>query len=312
MSEAVLVLTGKNDTEVRLDKALSLVYEKERYTPYSSLKGMFRYESDYSGEFTDVSLVVNGTEIHKGAVDYCAIRIYKGERVIELASRGYTSMMGQTEMVPGISSGPSLNSFMSGWKMPFVTHEDLSHTVNYLYIKEHASLWEALVNLCLKQNQNYPYIAFTNEVRFSPKESPKTIELNESDPIVTGFGSSLDYSHMISDLHMRDTEGTYNTFNLVDEEIRGLNIVRHKHFPLDRQWLDNPERGLGYKINFAMRGWRSMFVSYQGYQGEDLLDKLSWNGESPLNISRIKITGNANGIFTKLWCYKDRYCNTEE
>lgn len=312
MSEITLRLKGGNNTEISLDKALSFVYEKERYTPYSSFKGMFRYESSYCGEFSDVSLTVNGTEVHKGAIDYCSIRLYKGERVIEITSRSYTSMMGQTEMVPGISSGPSLNSFMSGWNIPFVTHEDLPQTVNYLFIKEHASLWDALVNLCLKQRQNYPYIAFTNEVRFSPKKNVRVIFLSEGSPAVTGFGSSLDYSHMISDLHMRDTEGTYNTFNLVDDEIRGLNIVRHKHFNLDRQWLDNPERGLGYKINFAMRGWRSTFVSYQGYQGEDLLDKLSWNGEDSLDISRIRITGNTAGVFTKLWCYKDRYCNTEK
>ena len=51
-----------------LTKHITLRFEKEYYTPYSSLKASFVFDGDISN-VTEAELVVNGHHIHRGIVD---------------------------------------------------------------------------------------------------------------------------------------------------------------------------------------------------------------------------------------------------
>ncbi len=292
-----------------LNRCTSLSYEKECYTPYSSFRGSFLTEADI-GEIIDAELIINGTAVHKGIIDSADIRELPSHKELIISSRSHTSMLGQNELVPGLISNASLNSLMTDYiQLPNVYHENISDTVNYIYVKEHASLWEALCNLCLKQYGTYPYIAGLNTIRYTLPANPKTVALSRDNANITAVGASYDYTKMTSDIHMKDTQGTYNTFNKNDTCASGRNIIRHRHIAFDRQWLDNPVSGLGYKLNFAMRGFKSSYVSYLGYSGEDLNDIVSFEGIQNKRISRINIQGGDKGLATKLTCYFDRYNN---
>lgn len=287
-------------------------YEKEYYTPYSTLKASFLLENEVLGAVIDVELAVNGTTVHKGIIDTLSVSESPDRRILTLNSRSHTSMLGQNELVPGLLSNPrpSLNVLLDNFiRIPSVFHENLVTTSDYIYVKEHTSMWEAVCNLCLKQVNRYPYIANVNTVRFN-FHTPKQVVLSRSDNNIVSAKTLLDYTKLISDIHMKDTNDTYNTYNISDAPVRSLSIVRHKHVAFDKQWLSNPVQGLGYRVNFAMRGYKTSEVSYLGYHGEDINDKVSFEGMQNRYISKVNITGSSKGIVTKLTCYFDRYCNT--
>lgn len=286
---------------------IGFTYSKEYYTPYTFLKGSF-VVPEIPAEITDVEFSVNGVLIHKGIIDYCKAEKNHMGNILTVNSRSYTSMLGQNQLVPGLMTQISLNKLLDeNLSLPNIYHEDCPAVSNYIYVKENASLWEAVTNLCLKQNGRYPYIAHVNRIMFSLPASPETVILAEGDGRVISHGRTADYSKAVSDIHMRDTEGTYNTFNYSDEELHRLGIVRHKHISFDRQWLDEPIKALRYRVNFSARGMGSRYAFYKGYGGEDLNDLMAFGNEAPRRISRIDIKGTKAGIVTRLACYKDKY-----
>ena len=71
---------------------------------------------------------------------------------------------------------------MTGYyTLPFVTCENSTKIANFLYIKEHSSLWDAVVNLCLKVGNTYPYIGYANCIRFTKQSVPKNLIFNNND-----------------------------------------------------------------------------------------------------------------------------------
>ncbi|MBZ4671149.1 MAG: hypothetical protein PWQ76_534 [Clostridiales bacterium] len=296
-------------TKKEFTHCLSLKYEKERYTPYSSFSGTFMLDLPI-GEVFDAELYINGNFIHKGIVDTLQTEEKSGFKTLKITSRSHTSMMGQNEVTPGVLTNVSLVNLMSNYiAIPNVYFENLTATSNYIYIKEHSSLWEAVTNLCLKQYGTYPYVANVNTVRFTVPSNPKTVTLSRDNGNILSCGSFWDYTKAISHIHMANTEGTYNTFNQTDSLVTARNIIRHKHIAFDRQWLENPSKSLEYRLNFGVRGYRQKFVEYLGYNGEDLNDILNFEDIQNKKISRIQIEGGENGIKTRLSCYFDRYNN---
>ena len=142
--------------------------------------------------------------------------------------------------------------------------------------------------------------------------SPKTIEINNADKLIT-FSENLDNTKIVSHIHMRDLEGTYNSFNIENQYATSRKIIRHKHINYDRQWTNDNDNGLQYKVNYFMRGCKSYEVVYKGFNGEDINDIFSIQTNLAVlpskNISAINIFGNDKGIFTKLTAYVDNYNN---
>lgn len=262
------------------------------------------------GEVFDAELYINGNPVHKGIVDTMQTEEKAGIKTLKITSRSHTSMMGQNEVTPGVLTNVSLVSLMSNYiSIPYVYCENLTSTSNYIYVKEHSSLWDAVTNLCLKQYGTYPYIANINTVRFTMPSSPKTVTLSRQNGNILSCGSFWDYTKALSHIHMADTEGTYNTFNKTDSLVPQRNIVRHKHIAFDRQWLENPEKTLQYRLNFGVRGYSQKFVEYLGFNGEDINDLLNFEDIQNKRISRIQIEAGEYGIKTRLSCYFDRYNN---
>lgn len=256
----------------------------------------------------DVELRIDGVLIHKGITDIAEVTSFPKFRALKIASRGFTSLLSQSEIKEGILSSPSLNSLLSvTTDIPNINHENSSATVNYIYVKNHSSVWDMAVNLCLKIYGKYPYIAHVNMLRYTIPAETMLVE-PEAENSVVSYGTGADYRSAVSNFYMLDTDDTYS-FELEDSEVTGLGIVRQKYLPLDKQWLNNTQAGLQYRDNFGMRGSDYSFVSYRGYHGEDINDRATFADTVNKRISRIVLVGGKNGLTTRLWCYSDRYNN---
>ena len=302
------------DSKDRLTFAdcLSFNYIKERYTPYSVFSGSFLINETF-GEIVDVEVTVNNTLIHKGVVDICKKTISSKGMVLYISSRGYSLSLGHCMLANEIKYGLTLTQLITqSYAPPYVTYSDTGKSVNYLYIKEHASLWEAVVNHSLKLANFYPYISYPNKISCSMPVSNKNVLLNNPNTIIS-YSENADNTKIISHIHMRDLDGTYNSYNLENSYATSRKIIRHKHINYDRQWTSDSSNGLQYKMNYFMRGSKSFEVVYRGFNGEDINDAFSIQTNLIVmpskNISAVNISGNNKGIFTKLTAYVDNYNN---
>lgn len=304
--EIILTLTHLTGTPTVLSDCLSLHFEKEAYTPFTSLTATFLYEGEMIKSVSDVSLSVGGTLIHKGFADTLKVMTYPKYKALTITSRGYTSLLGQTEIPEGLISNPSLDSvFEIVSDLPNINHTASSQTINYIYVKNHTSAWDVIVNLSIKVYARYPHILHDNTVSYIPPPSPKVVDPIGNKTLICK-GSGLDYSNAVSDLYMLDTTGVYN-YHVKDSTLTSLGIIRRKYLALDKHWLENPLGALYSRMSFGMRGSRYFYWSYRGYCGEDLMDAVNDDEEFLPRITKIVIDGNSRGLVTKLWGYDDRY-----
>jgi len=306
------ILTKGSAVRKVLNECVSLKFTKERYTPYSVFRGSF-VVSEELGEAFEVEVFVNNVLIHKGLVDSCEVKKMPSHSVLTVESRGHSFALGYNEMKSGIAYELNLEGVLTqGQAVPNVSYEKPTSSVGYLFIKTHSSLWDAVVNLCLKSENNYPYIAYPNMVRFTNHANPKTLQFSSLDEIVAVADGS-DLSKIVSQINMKDTEDSYDNYFATSQFAVDRGVVRRKYIDFDRQWLADLNQGLVFRLNYSVRGSVFNSVTYRGFNGEDLNDlfEISAVGvEKPLQrISKIEIFGNKGGIFTKLTAYKDAYCN---
>lgn len=301
---AVLTLKTIDGGTFVTDRLVGFKCRKERYTPYSELNVTVLGGEDVS-DVVEAKLELDGKVLHSGIMDGMTVAKSVGRTVLSLTSRGFSSMLSQNELSPGLLSQISLNTLMSEKMIvPNVTWQDSADIVRYIYVNDHDSQWSAIVSLCLTLYEDYPYIGQVNEVRLSP-DVQKIIVPDK----VFEEGRTGDYSKIVSDYHMKNSSGEYG-YNYTDGFAAARGIVRHKYVAFDRQFISLDDMGLQYRLNYTERGSKSRFLSYLGYCGEELRDKVTFPDGSVCEISLLEVCGNAKrGIFTKDVCYFDGYCN---
>ncbi len=301
---AVLTLKTTDGSVFSTDKLIGFRCRKERYTPYSELT-VTVLGGDGIADVVEAQFSVNGKVLHKGIMDGMTITKSEGKTVLRLTSRGFSSMLAQNELAPGVLTQISLNQLMSEKMIvPGVTWQNSDAKARFIYIKDHDSQWSAIVNLSLTLNEMYPYIGQVNEIRLTP-ETVKVITPGN----VFEEGSTGDYSKIVSEYHMKDVNGNYN-YSFSDGFATTRGIVRHKYIPFDKQFVALSDHGLRYRLSYTRRGSKSRFLTYLGYSGEELRDKVTFPDGAVREISAIEVCGNTKkGIFTKDTCYFDSYCN---
>ncbi|MCC8068459.1 MAG: hypothetical protein LIO71_01670 [Ruminococcus sp.] len=306
-----LRLTTSSDIEYVLNDILSFKIVREYYTPYNILTVKAVYPRDISVRFKKVELILNGEVIHTGLVDTCIVERVFDFETINIKSKSFTVLLCQNQLAPELKSNVSLSSLIDSFiTIPEISHEDNEDVVNYIYIKNTSTLWDAVINLTHKINGGHPYIRESNKVMVSLLEDASIFNLSKS--LVTSTGSGLDTTKIISDIHMQDIDGNYDTYNLNNPLASDLNIVRHKHIDLDRQYLSNPSDALIYKLNFSMRGYYFVYATYNGYLGEDIGDYVNFYNYFPKSrVSKLEITGKDGNVSTKVYAYTDSYLSYE-
>ncbi len=300
-----LKLYFKDNETFETDKIAAFRCIKERYTPYSNLSVTAEAECMRS-DVVKVDFTVDGKLVHSGIMNFLSVTLSERRSLLKITSKGFASMLAQNEIEPGTLTLVSLNSLMGQYMtIPNVTWQSSDETVRYIYVKEHDSQWTAVTCLALTLHNTYPYIGAVNEIRLTPTDNPLVVTPRK----IFEEGIKGDYSRMVSDYHMKDVNGSY-TYHYSDGFAEERGIIRHKYIPYDRQFTALDDMGLQYKLNFTERGCNARFVSYLGYDGEELRDRVVFSDGKDYEISAMEICGDAEkGIFTKLTCYFDRYCN---
>jgi hypothetical protein len=306
-NQAYLTLTSNYGEEYTLNDVISFKVVKEYYTPYTTLTVSAVCPTSVSGMFKKVELILNGKTIHSGFVDVSTIDKTPNHTTINITSKSFTALLCQNQLEPGLKDRLTIGSLIESFiTIPEISYEDNDTQVNYIYVKSNSTLWDAVVNLTHKVNNGHPYVRENNKVMVSLDSNAPSLTLTES--MVTSAGFGLDTTRIISHVHMQDTEGTYSTYNLSNPSATELNIVRHKHIDLDRQYLSNPPDALTHRINFSMRGYQYVYATYNGYYGEDIGDYLNlYNYYPKCRVSKVVVNGKDGNVSTKVYAYTDNY-----
>lgn len=309
-----LVITDTGGREYTYTDILNFSFSKDVYTPFTSLN-ISCYMTVSVNNINRVRFYHNNKLIHDGLVDKVKFDMgAKRRSVLTVSSSGFTSLLAQNYITPGMYSDLTFDSLMDSFiTLPFVQHEADSSKTNYIFVKPKSTMWDAVVNYCFKVYKRYPYIDGPNTVRISARGNPAVYSQTTKNSV--SYGYTNNYTQMLSDFHMEDTHGTYNTYNLNNDYATRRYLVRHKHFELDNQYYSNPDEALDFRNNYAQRQAYATYCEYYGYNGEDINDKFTMVSGTPMidvNISKIQIIATGNLVKTTIISNYDPFNNFDK
>lgn len=305
-NKSYLLVTGSAGNSVEEEKILSFSFKKDAYTPYTTLTVRAAADSESFLTASEIKFYVKGILVHHGLIDKLTAEISGGSRILTLISRGFTSLLCQNQIEPGLKTGVSINNLMDNfYTFPNVTHEDNAEQSSYIFVKKNTSMWESVVSLSYKHCGTYPYIRGTNCVRITPIAEP-TAFAYENEELIS-IGEVLNGRRLTSHFHMSDINGEFGEYEFVDPDVTGLGIVRHKFFELDKRFLNEPQDAVAFRDKYDTRAFKQRFCIYSGYNGEDLSDVISFTGVNSERVAAVEITGGRGGITTKISVYYDKF-----
>lgn len=300
-----IILKNTDNSEITFNNIFSFTFKKDIYQSYTSFTAKFYGELQAPENVSEIFFKINNKIIHHGLADNISVTNSVSGSMITVSSRSFTSLLIQNQIETGLKSNISINDLIeSFYTLPYVTHED-SATKSYIYIKNNSNMWDGIVNISYKVHGTYPYIRNTNHIMFNAVENPSVFEYSDSNIISRGISTAE--KKLMSHFHMSNLEGEFGEFELTDNDVVSHNIVRHRFFELDKQFLYNPQQALEYRSKFASRGRKKLFCTYSGYNGEDLSDSATFGTVQNKRIGSLTITGNSSGIITEIGIYKDKF-----
>ena len=300
-----IYLKNRNGSEKNTSNIINIRFYKEAYTPYTKLTAEFFNKNSFPDDTYEVRLVVDGRVMHQGIIDtYKRIKCQTGERCI-VTSRGFTSLLTENQLPPGMYTDISFNKlFDSYFTLPNITHESNTQS-SYIYVKKGTPMWDGAVNLAYKLTGKYPYIRTANKVMMSMPDSPKSLTYTTDK--VFEYGTEINTRYMVSHYHMADINGEYGTYDYTSAEAVSRNIIRHRHFELDRRFLNSPELACAFRGALSMRAYKRHYFTFEGYHGEDLNDIVTFDTIQEKRIKALKFTAGQNGVFTEVSVYEDGF-----
>lgn len=300
-----VVLKNTDGSEMTFDKILSFTFRKDVYQSYTSFGAKFYGDISAPENVSEILFTIDNKTIHHGLADNVSVTTSVSGSVISVASRSFTSLLIQNQIETGLKADISINDLINSfYTLPYVTHEDSSEK-SYIYVKSNSNMWDGIVNISYKIYGTYPYIRGTNCIRVTAVENPSVFEYSDSEIISRGISTAE--RKLISHFHMSNLSGDFGEFELSDNDSISHNIVRHRFFELDRQFLYQPQQALEYRSKYASRGRKKIFCTYSGYNGEDLSDTVTFGTVQNARIGTVTITGNSAGIITEIGIYKDKF-----
>lgn len=306
-ARAYIVL--QNGSSVTLDKPLSFTFKKDRYSPTQEFTGEFYTDRLISSPKT-VNVYIKGYLVINGFVQ--SIKTVKSGTgyICRLTAKSKTSLLEQNHIRPDLYTQTSLRKFYDDYiKIPDINFSGGLDYVNYVNFSDNASMWDAIVLICLKLYGVYPYTLINNQIMFSMPSVQQELSLSASR--IVSAEEKLDTSRLISHVYMKDLDGNYAAYSKESPYAKALGITREKHIPILYSWVHDIDAGLSYKLNFARRKCHEYKISYLGYFSEDLYYKLIIpSGIFNYNtyyIHGIEIKGDDKKVVTTLSSYDDYY-----
>jgi hypothetical protein len=303
--KAYLIYSGG---QIALTEAVSFTFVKERYTPYTYFSGVFSGSCE-PNKITSVKFFCGGKLIHEGIADSVVSEVKNGAKLVRVKSYGFSMLLGQNQSEPGIISSPDLSELIKrNTSIYKVGCESNTKTVNYVYINEKTTIWDAICIYAMKAYGTFPYISGTNTVRCT-RSGSNSFSYSSAKILSTGCGVKL--TNLISHGFTDDLDGNW-TYSKVNSYATDRNITKYKYYSRDKEWVYNLNDEIAYKMNNADKGREYYEFCYSGYKSEDLLDRATVNSGnlnlSGAEIDRIQINGTSKGVFTTVSCYSDSYC----
>jgi hypothetical protein len=219
-------------------------------------------------------------------------------------------LLAENQITPGLYTNQTFNSLLDSFiTLPVITHQDIATGTNYVNIEYGTTMWNALVKFCYKAYNLHPYILGTNQVAVYSRPTIYSKTIGKIDTLEAGYENN--YSQMYSNLHMQDINNTYNTYNVENEYAIDRNVVRHKHYELDRTFLNDPIVAMNYRRDISMRRKSADYCEFFGFRDFELGDLFTVTSTDIYRseVSRIIYQGDHNGITTKLYGYYDSFRN---
>ncbi len=289
------------------DECVSFTVEKERYTPYIYFKGVFFGEHEPS-DISRVEFYCDFACIHSGIASKVYTTIEGGKKTISVESYGFTALLGQNQSEPGIISNATLAKIMTRNEDFFgISYQLYTKAVNYIYIENNSTLWDAVATYAYKAYNNYPYITQTNYIRCE-KLGIATLYYNEFDIVKAGRGVNL--TNLVSNAYTADTEGGYS-FAKTNDYAMQRNLKKYKYMDHRNDFLYDLNEQSNYYIKLRDRGREYTYFTYCGFRNEEICDQAVLNcGGISLNaaeISRVIIKGSDKCVYTTVYCYNDSF-----
>ena len=254
-----------------------------------------------------VRLCLDGQPVHEGCVRKCTCILEKKQHIMQISSQGYSALLTQNQLVPGLYTQVTLQQLMETYALPHITYQDVPG-IRYVYVRENANMWDTIVAYNYKLCRGYPYIRVPNLLCMMPQTGTEAVVLPADRLLRRGICGET--GGIISRIDMANAVGEYGSYTMDNPEAAARGIVRVRQILFDRQYAYDPEDALRFRIAVSNRRLNGQVLRYIGYCGEDLED-LAVCGDFSARVSRILITGDSTGIVTEDTFYADPFCNCE-
>ena len=288
-----LFFVKRGGTLEEIGNVVRLRFYKDRFLSATELSGLVIRDGGVS-DIVGIKLFSGGRLLHYGYAEYLKAESRNGRRTVSFRSRGWSVMLTQNEPVPGMNLNVDLARLAAlNVSIPNVTYESGTAQVNYIYVNERSTVWDAVTAYAKKAYDTQPYILGDNEVRV--RYVSGTARTYSSGRLVS-YGEISDRRTMYSKVYMADADGQY-TYSQTDQAAANDGIVRERYFALDRQWLSSPTAGLQLKLEISGRRSGAQYIKLTGYSGEELFDTASAVLEDGTPISGT--VGGIEAVFEK-------------
>ena len=300
-------VTDQGGTERDYSKGIKLVMKRDIYLAYISLSGEFICDTNITAaQVCRIRLKLGSSVIFSGIPDKVEVFMQGGVKRISFVSRSYTSLAMQNEHEPGIISNVDLDDLVSSCLVhPEITVEQNTPVENYIYVKQSASLWDAIIAYNIKSRGRMPYIYGTGKIMSTKAHSAVRSYTGEQ---LTGSGFSVSTLNMLSDVYMRIGSDQYQ-YSYSNPLAPAYAIQRSRYYDLDYQWLYDIVGGLEHKVAMSNRMCKANYFEYASFKNEQLYDTVSGTGTAcdGKYIDRVVFTADAKGLRTKVYCFDDDY-----
>ena len=298
---------GTTTRPLELGNCVSFYWNRVLYSPCAELRAEF-YKTGEQIEAESVRKVyfyIDEVLRFKGIPEEIDIKPMGTGCIIKIFSRSYTLLLAQNEPEPGLMLNKDLEHLITdNVSIPDISWESPTPEVRYTFVKERSTVWDAIVAYSVKATGHYPYIWGRGIVRVS-FDARQTINYYPNKLI--NKGTVMHTANILSDVYMADTTEEY-VYHSHSSDADELGISRIRYYPLDRQWLYDPDLGLSHKLNYSQRGIRERYFTYMGYLGEELMDRaVGCSSASGMYINSIRVTGTSKGVFTRVGFFDDKY-----
>ena len=307
------VITTDGGAQYTLTECIRFSLLRERYQPYAALHAELVIPDSVAAGGAEqlvpsaVCFYLGSMLLHDGTVQKAAVLHEQNMYLLRVDSRSYTAALMRNQMVPGMYYHVTLTSLLEEYHLPHITCDSGAAEVNYVLIKEHTGIWDAVIAFCYKYNRGYPYVRVPNLLCAASQPDAAGIVL-PADAVVR-CGAAGEPAALISRVDMADLDGTYGSFTMTNPEAVRRGIVNVKQIAFDRQFLYNPQDALRFRIACSSRRLSQTVVTYAGYCGEDIEDAVQLPDGQTAHVSRILLTGDRNGLLTQDSFYFDDFCN---